>query len=89
MARPYDEDSEDQNIQPKDVLNYELKDEVSLDDWVYDEQFADAILNYGDVEPSLKDLYALCMSHIFQVLNIPQFWALARPLLLSGWDLSQ
>jgi hypothetical protein len=59
---PYDDDDEDQNVQPESILNYENKDELSLDDQVYCEHFADTIPNDSDAESPLKDLYALCMS---------------------------
>jgi hypothetical protein len=63
-VRPYDDDDEGQIVQPGDILNYEHKDELSLDDQVYCEQFADTIPNDGDAEPPLKDLYALRMSKL-------------------------
>jgi hypothetical protein len=56
------DDNEDQHVQPGDILNYEHKDEPSLDDWVYCEQFAGAIPNDGDAELPLNDLYALHVS---------------------------
>jgi hypothetical protein len=63
---PYnDDDDEDQSVQPEAILNYEHKDELCLDDGVYCEQFSDAIPNDGEVEPPLKDLYALRMSRFF------------------------
>jgi hypothetical protein len=64
----YDDDEtggyEDQSVQPEPeaILNYNLKDEPSPDSQVYCEQFTDAIPNDGNVEPPLKDLYALSMS---------------------------
>jgi hypothetical protein len=60
-----DDDDEGQNVEPKSetiILNYEHQDEPSPDDQVYCEQFTDAIPNDDNVEPPLKDLYALCMS---------------------------
>jgi hypothetical protein len=65
---PYNDDNEDQNIRPRDVLNYEYKDELSLDYSVYDEHSTDHIPNYGDVDPLMKDMYAvrlICMPHVF------------------------
>ena len=60
-----DDDDKDQSVQPGAILNYESKDELSLDDRVYCEQFTDAIPNDGNVESPLKDLYALRMSRFF------------------------
>ena len=60
-----DDDDEDQSVQPGAILNYEHKDELSLDDRVYCKQFVDAIPNGGNVEPPLQDLYALRLSRIF------------------------
>ena len=62
-----DDHDEDQSVQPEPehILNYEHKDELSPDDRVYCEQFTDAIPNDGNVEPPLKDLYALRMSRFF------------------------
>jgi hypothetical protein len=55
----YNDDDEDQNVQPGDVLNGEYKDELSLDNWVYDGHSIDDIPDYGDVALPLKDMYAL------------------------------
>jgi hypothetical protein len=60
------EDDEDQRVQPEPepepiILNYKHKDEPSPDDQVYCEQFTDSIPNDGNVEPPLRDLYALRM----------------------------
>ena len=56
---PYDDDNEDQNIQPGDILNHGHKDKLSLDYTVYDRQSTDYISNYRDVDPPMKDMYAL------------------------------
>lgn len=74
---PYDDENEDQNLQPGDILNYEYKDELSLDNWVYDKLLPDDIQNHGGVELPLKDLYVLGPCHIFESLIALQFWALA------------
>jgi hypothetical protein len=72
----YNDDIEDPNVRPKDILNYEYKDELSLDDWVYGEHPTD----YPDVDTLSDDMYAV---RLFASLarsnlqNIPQFWALA------------
>lgn len=54
---PYNEDNEDRNIQPGDVLNWEYKEELSLDDLVYGGYSMDNIPDHRDVEPPLKDMY--------------------------------
>jgi hypothetical protein len=56
---PYNDDSEDQNIQPGDVLNHEYKDELSLDYSVYDGHSTDDIPNCHDVNPPMKDMYVV------------------------------
>jgi hypothetical protein len=77
---PYNADIEDQNFRPKDILNYEYKDELSLDDWVYDGHSTDDIPSYPDVDTLSDDMYAV---RLFASLarsnlqNTPQFWALA------------
>jgi hypothetical protein len=53
---PYNDANEDQNIKLEDVLRYEYKDDLSLDDWVYDGHSIDDISNYRDVDPPLKDM---------------------------------
>ena len=53
---PYNDANEDRNIKLEDVLRYEYKDDLSLDDWVYDEHSINDISNYRDVDPPLKDM---------------------------------
>jgi hypothetical protein len=66
---PYNDDKEDQNVQPGDVLNHGYKDELSLDYSVYDgHSYDDCISNCSDVDPPMKDMYAVrffWMPHIF------------------------
>jgi len=65
---PYNEDNEDRNIPPGDVLNWEYKEELSLDDLVYGGHSMDDIPDHRDVELPLKDMYGLhfiCMNHTF------------------------
>jgi hypothetical protein len=65
---PYNDDTEDQNVQPGGVLNYGFKDEMSLDYSVYDGQLIDFIPNCHDVDPPMKDMWALrfiCMRCTF------------------------
>jgi hypothetical protein len=61
---PYNDDNEDQNIQPGDLLSYEYKDEQSLDYSVYDGHSSDYIPNCGDVDPLVKDMYAVRLIYI-------------------------
>ena len=58
---PYNEDNEDQNVQPGDVLNYKHKDQLSFDCSAYAERSTDHIQICGDVDPPLKDMYAVCL----------------------------
>jgi hypothetical protein len=52
----YDDANEDQNVEPKDILNYDYKDEEVLDYWVYDGHSINDIPDHRDVEPPLKDM---------------------------------
>jgi hypothetical protein len=56
---PYDDDNENQNVQPGDVLNHEHKDELCLDYSVYDGRSIDYIPNCDDIDSPIKDMYAL------------------------------
>ena len=65
---PYDDDNEDQSVQPGDVLNHGYKDELSLDYSMYDGHPTDYITNCGDVGPQMKDMYTvrlICMPLAF------------------------
>ena len=65
---PYNDEDEDQNIQPGDVLNHGYKDDLSLDYSVYEEHSTGYIPNYCDVGPPMKDMYAvhlICMTRTF------------------------
>lgn len=78
---PYNEDNEDGNIQPGDVLNWEYKEELCLDDWMYGVHSIDDIPDHRDVKPPLKDMYGprfICMNHFFLPPNSLQFGSLAR-----------
>jgi hypothetical protein len=57
----YNDDNEDKDVKPGDVLNHGYKDELSLDYSVYDGHSADFIPNCGDVDPPMKDMYAVCL----------------------------
>jgi hypothetical protein len=65
---PYNDDNEDQNTQPGDVLNHEYKDELSLDYSVYDGNSTDYISNCRNVDPSAKDMYAFLNMDALHVL---------------------
>ena len=56
---PCDE-NEDQRVQLGDFSNHEYKDGLSLDYSVYDGPLTLNISNYSDVDPSMKDMYAVC-----------------------------
>ncbi|KAI9464114.1 hypothetical protein BJY52DRAFT_887425 [Lactarius psammicola] len=53
---PYDDANEDKDVKLDEILKYEQKDELALDDWVYDGHSTDDTPNYPDVEPPLKDI---------------------------------
>ena len=53
---PYDDTNEDQNIELKDILNYDYKDKEVLDYWVYDGHSINDMPNCCDVESPLKDM---------------------------------
>jgi hypothetical protein len=52
----YNDNNEDPNVKPEDILKYEYTDELSLDLWVYDGHSIDDIPNYGHVESPLRDM---------------------------------
>jgi hypothetical protein len=65
---PYNEDNEDQNVRPGDILNHEYKDELSLDYSAYDGHSTYHIPNHGDVDPPMKDMYGvrlICLPRTF------------------------
>jgi hypothetical protein len=72
-AIPPTDANEDQNIGQGEVLKYAPEDDLLLDDWVYDGHSIDDTPNYRDVEPPLKDMYAL---HCY-------LFALLVPILVS------
>jgi hypothetical protein len=55
---PYNDDNEDQNVQPGDILNHGYKDELSLDYSMYDGHSIDYLANCREVDPLVKDMYA-------------------------------
>ena len=65
---PYNDDNEDQNVQPGDVLNHGYTDELSLDYSIYDGHSTEYIPNCGDFNTPMKDMYAvrlICMPYAF------------------------
>lgn len=56
---PCDE-NEGQSVQPGDFSNHEYKDGLSLDYSVYDGPLTVNIPNCPDVDPPMKDMYAVC-----------------------------
>jgi hypothetical protein len=77
---PYNDDNEDQNVQPGDVLNHEYKDELSLDYSAYDGPSANNIPNCRDVDPPLNDMYAV---HLFAC---PAYSYFRMPPSLGNWN---
>jgi hypothetical protein len=53
---PYNDANEDQDIQPKDILNYDYKDEQALDYWVYDGHTIYDIPSHPDADSPLKNM---------------------------------
>jgi len=62
---PYDDDIEDQNVRPEDILNYEYKDELSLDDWVYDGHSTDNIPSHPDVDSLSDEILGLWHGYLY------------------------
>lgn len=58
QVMPYNDEDEDQNIKPEDVLNHGYKDELSLDYSVYDGHSIDNIPNCHDVNSPVNNMYA-------------------------------
>ncbi len=58
---PYNENNEDQNVQPEHVLNYAYRDELSLDCSVYKRHSTDHSLNCRDIDSPVKYMYALSL----------------------------
>ena len=61
----YNDDNEDQNVQPEDILNHECKDDLSLDYSVYDGHSTlhstEYIPKCGDVDSPMKEMYVICL----------------------------
>jgi hypothetical protein len=67
---PYNDDNEDQTVQPEDILNHGYRDKLSLDYSVYDGRpmATHYLPNCRDVGSPVKDMYALgfiCMPLTF------------------------
>jgi hypothetical protein len=71
-------------MEPKDLLTYECKDEVALDEWVYDGHSIDDTPNYHDI---LMPMKSMCVRYFVNTPSILiysfmlQFWPLARLFL--------
>ena len=83
---PYDDNNEDQDVRPGDILNHGYKEELCLDYSVYDGRSTDCIPNCDDVdsESPMKDMYALrfiCMPRNFLHPDALQFGNLEWPIL--------
>ena len=64
---PYNDEDEDQHVQPGEILNHRYRDELSLDSSVYNRHPTSNISNCRDVDPPMKDMYAvrfICMPHV-------------------------
>ena len=63
---PYNDDNDEQDVGPGDILNHEYKDVQSLDYSVYDCDSTECSPKSGDVDPPMKDMYAvrsICIPH--------------------------
>jgi hypothetical protein len=67
---PYNEDNEDQNVQPGDVLNHGYKDELSLDCSMYDGNSTECFPNCDNVVSPMKDMYAVRLICIPRTSNV-------------------
>jgi len=54
---PYNDDNEDQDVELGRILNYECKDELSVDDGMYDGHSIYDIPCHRDVEPPWTDMW--------------------------------
>jgi len=64
---PYEDDNEDQDVEPACVLNYGYEDELSVDNGVYDGHSFYDTPGYPDVDPPLKNMYVLTFICIIRV----------------------
>jgi hypothetical protein len=63
---PYNDDNDEQNVEPRDILNHEYKDEQSLDYSVYDRHSTEYSPKGADVDPPMKDMYAVRLISILR-----------------------
>ncbi|KAI0301375.1 hypothetical protein BC826DRAFT_989073 [Russula brevipes] len=61
----YNNDIEDQNVRPEDILNHEYKDELSLEDWVYDGHSTNDIPSHPDVDLLSDDILGLWHGYLY------------------------
>jgi hypothetical protein len=67
---PYNDDNEDQTVQPEDILNHGYRDELSLDYSVYGGCPTHYLPNCRDVGSPVNDMYALafiCTPHVLML----------------------
>jgi hypothetical protein len=65
---PYNDDNEVQDVEPGSVLNCRYKNELSVDDRMYDGRSVYDVPGHRDAHPPLKDMYVLpliCMNYVF------------------------
>jgi hypothetical protein len=75
-----DDADEDQLVEPEDLLRYECKDELALDEWVYDGHSIDDTPDYDHILSPLKDMcvyYFVNIPSILIYLSMMQFGPLA------------
>ena len=74
---PYSDDNEDQDVDPGRILNYGCKDELSVDDGMYDGHSIYDIPCHRNVEPPWTDMCVLL--HLGQlyalIFGIAAVWA--------------
>jgi hypothetical protein len=56
---PYNDEDEDQTVQPEDILNHGYRDELSLDHSVYEGHPTRYFPNRHDIGSPMKDMCAL------------------------------
>ncbi|KAI9464112.1 hypothetical protein BJY52DRAFT_1221492 [Lactarius psammicola] len=62
----YNDTNEDQDVRLEDILKHEYKDELALDEWVYDGHSIDDTPDHRDIEPPLKDILGHWHSYFYQ-----------------------
>jgi hypothetical protein len=65
---PYKDDNEVQDVDPGSILNFGYRNELSVDDGMYDGHSVYDVPGHRDVCPPLKDMYVIpfiFVNHIF------------------------